>query len=119
MERFGITPPRILKKVGAGGTLRGPPAQMFNFEEVKNALAFNIGVDLPDKIQEEAGRGTKIALRADQFRVLDYWAQAHQKAMVGVSLYLDNHSVEYWMPMTIDPIADEPLDRYLVELQRQ
>jgi hypothetical protein len=65
------------------------------------------------------GRGTEINLRTDQLRVLDYWAQAGQTAMVGVSLQVDNHTVEYWMPMTIDPIADEPLDKYLTNLQIQ
>jgi hypothetical protein len=77
------------------------------FDEVKDALALNIGFDLPDKIQTDVGRGTEIGLRADQLRVLDHWAQANQTAMVGASMYLDNHTVEYWMPTTIDPIAEE------------
>jgi hypothetical protein len=52
-------------------------------------------------------------------RVLDYWAQAGQIVLVGVSLQLDNHTVEYWLPMSIDPIAGEPLDTYLTNLQIQ
>jgi hypothetical protein len=75
--------------------------------------------DLPEKHQEESGRGTEINLQTDQLRVFDYWAQAGRAALVGVSLQVDNHTVEYWMPMTIDPIADEPLDTYLVNLQIQ
>jgi hypothetical protein len=39
--------------------------------------------------------------------------------MVGASLQLDNHTAEYWMPMTIDTVADEPLDTYLLNLQDQ
>jgi hypothetical protein len=34
-------------------------------------------------------------------------------------MYLDNHTVEYWMPMTIDPIADASPDTYRIALQQQ
>jgi hypothetical protein len=90
-----------------------------NLEEVREAQALNIWFELPDKIQTDVGRGTEIILRTDLLRVLDYWAQANQTAMVGVSLYLDNHTVEYWITVTRDPIANEPLDAHLVALQQQ
>jgi hypothetical protein len=76
-------------------------------------------LDLPERYQEDAGRCTEINLRSDQLRVLDYSAQAGQTALVRVSLFLDNHTVEYWLHMSIDPIADEPLDTYLANLQAQ
>jgi hypothetical protein len=89
------------------------------FDEVKDALALNIGFDLPEKIQTEVGRGTEIVLREDQLRIVDHWAQANQTAIVGVSMYLDNHTVEYWLPITIDSTAEESLDSYLIALQQQ
>jgi hypothetical protein len=87
--------------------------------EIKGAVEKDLLFDLPERYQEDAGRGTDINLRSDQLRVLDYWAQTGQTALVGVSLQVDNHTVEYWMPMTIDPIADEPSDTYLINLQIQ
>jgi hypothetical protein len=39
--------------------------------------------------------------------------------MMGLSLLVANHTVEYWLPMDIDPIADEPLDAYLSNVQLQ
>jgi hypothetical protein len=92
-----------------------PPAHSAISEAVTNNLLF----ELLEKYREDAGRGTEINLRTDQLRVRDYWAQAGQTALVGVSLQVYNHTVEYWMPMTIHPIADEPLDTYLVHLQVQ
>jgi hypothetical protein len=76
-------------------------------------------LDLPERYQEDAGRGTEINPRSDQLRVLDYWAQGGRTVLVGVSLQLDTHTVEYWIPMNIDPIADEPPDTYLSNLQVQ
>jgi hypothetical protein len=73
----------------------------------------------PARIQEDAGRGTEINLRVDQLRVLDYLVQAGQTALVSVSVNVANRSVEYWLPMTIEPIAHEPLGSYLTQLQNQ
>jgi hypothetical protein len=115
-DDWSIYPSLAYRKL-LDGTIRSHTTKVF--DEVKDAPALNIGFDLPDKIQTEVGRGTQIVLRADQLRILDYLAQAYQTAMVGVSMYLDNHTVEYWMPVTIDPIADESLDRYLLSLQQQ
>jgi hypothetical protein len=50
---------------------------------------------------------------------LDYLAHAGQSALVGISTNVANHTVEYWLSMTIDPIADMPLDTYLLQLQIQ
>jgi hypothetical protein len=40
-------------------------------------------------------------------------------AMVGVSLYMDNRTVEFWLPITIEPITGEPLEAYLTALPLQ
>jgi hypothetical protein len=77
-------------------------------EEIRGAAESHLMFEFPDKFQEDFGRGTEIANRTDQLRILDYWAQANQSMLVGVSLYLDNHTAEYWMPMTLDPIPGEP-----------
>jgi hypothetical protein len=73
----------------------------------------HIMLDLPERYREDARRGT------EQLRVLDYRAQAEQSALVGVSLRVANHAVEYWLPMNIDPIAELPLETYLSNLQAQ
>jgi hypothetical protein len=66
-----------------------------NFAEVEGAIANDLMFELPGKFQEDGGRGTEINLRTDQLRVLDYWGQAGQTAIVGVSPQIDNHTVEY------------------------
>jgi hypothetical protein len=71
----------------------------------------------PPRVAEDAGRGTEIKLLADQVSVLDFWAHAGQQAMVGISLQIDNYTVEYWIPMTIEPIIYEPWNQYLIQLQ--
>jgi hypothetical protein len=71
-------------------------------DEISGAVANHLMFELPEKFQEDFGRGTEIASRTDQIRILDYWAQGNQTMLVGVSLYLDNHTAEYWMPMTRD-----------------
>jgi hypothetical protein len=76
-------------------------------------------LELPEKYQEDAGRGTEINLRMDQLRVVDYWAQAGQTALIGVALQVNNHTVEYWMQMSLDPAADEPLETYRTNSQVQ
>jgi hypothetical protein len=43
-------------------------------------------LSLQPRIQEGAARGTEINLRADQVRVIDYWAQAGQTEMVVISV---------------------------------
>jgi hypothetical protein len=87
-----------------------------NYDEISGAVANHLMFELPGKFQEDSGRGTEIASRVDQLRILDYWAQGNQTMLVGASLYLDNHTAEYWMPITLDPIPGEPLDMYLSNL---
>jgi hypothetical protein len=89
------------------------------FNEISEVVTNDLLFELPDKYQEEAERGTEINLRMDQLRILDYWARVGQTALVGVSLPVENHMVEYRTPMTIDPIAEEPLDKYLTNLHSQ
>jgi hypothetical protein len=73
----------------------------------------------PPRIQTGAARGTEISLQEDQLKVLDYWAQAGQTAMVGVSILVDNQQIGYWLETQIHPIAGEPLEMYLVHLRDQ
>jgi hypothetical protein len=49
-------------------------------------------VFLSPRTQEGAERGTEINLRSDQLPVLDYWAQAEQSALVGISLTIDGRT---------------------------
>jgi hypothetical protein len=74
---------------------------------------------LPPSIREEWATGTDINLRSDQLQVLDYWAQAAQTAFVGISFKADNYQVEYWLPIQLQPLADEPLANYITQLQNQ
>jgi hypothetical protein len=61
----------------------------------------------------------EINLKSDQLRCLDYCAQAGQSSLAGVSLAVDNHQVEYWLPIQLHPIADERLELYLTALTAQ
>jgi hypothetical protein len=54
------------------------------------------------------GKGTEINLRMDQLMVLDYWAQARQFALVGVSLRVANHVVEHWLMIIIHFVCLAP-----------
>jgi hypothetical protein len=92
---------------------------VIDWHEIEGLITSDLVLDLPQRYQEDAGRGTEINLRSDQLRVLDYWAQAGQSALVGVSLQISNHTVEYRLEMNLDPIADKPLDTYLVNLKAQ
>jgi hypothetical protein len=71
----------------------------------------SLGIDLLlepiARIQEDAGRCTEIILRIDQLGVLDCWAQAGQEALVGVSFQINGRTVEYWLPIQIDPSPDQ------------
>jgi hypothetical protein len=58
-------------------------------------------------IQEDSGRGTEIKLPIDQLSILDYWAQAGQEALIGVAFQFNGRTVEYWLPVTIDPSPEE------------
>jgi hypothetical protein len=40
-----------------------------------------------------------------------------QSALVGISLMVKQHQIEYWMPIQLQPIADEPHEEYLVALK--
>jgi hypothetical protein len=90
-----------------------------DYEQIRAAVDSHLMFELPQKIQEDFGRGTKIANRTDQLRILDYWAQSNQSMLVGVTTYIDNHPVEYWLPMTLDPMPGEPLELYLSQSQAQ
>jgi hypothetical protein len=59
---------------------------------------------LPPRIQAGAARSSEIRLRADQLRVIDYWAQAGQEALVGILIFVNNQQIEYWLKTQIDPI---------------
>jgi hypothetical protein len=68
---------------------------------------------LPVRVTEDNGTGTEIQLREDQVGVLYYWAQAQQTAQVGISVITDGGlQVEYWIPLHLDPIADQPIEEY-------
>jgi hypothetical protein len=56
-------------------------------------------------------QGTEIWLSLYQLEVLDYWAQASQTAQVGISIAEGQQQIECWLPIQLDPIADEPLQR--------
>jgi hypothetical protein len=90
-----------------------------DYEQIRAAIDSHLMFELPQKIQEYFGRVTKIANRTDQLRILDYWAQSNQSMLVGVTIYIDNHTVEYWLPMMLDPIPGEPLELYLSQPQAQ
>jgi hypothetical protein len=61
-----------------------------DFHEIEGSVANDLMFDLPERYQEDAGRGTGINLRSDPLRLLDYWAQAGQTALVGVLAAYDN-----------------------------
>jgi hypothetical protein len=71
---------------------------------------------LPQRIQEQGARGTEIRLGSDQLQVLGYWAQSSQEAQVGISITDGQWQTEYWLAIQLDPIADEPLENYLANL---
>jgi hypothetical protein len=74
---------------------------------------------LPVRSREEAARGTEIQLASDRLQVLDHWAQAGQTAQVGISVAEGQQQIEYWLPIQLHPIADEPLETYLAALNNE
>jgi hypothetical protein len=74
---------------------------------------------LSPRIQEGAALGTEINLRSDQRRLIDYWAQAWQTAVVGISAVHDNQQIEYWLQIQVQSIAGEPVEAYLTQLKAQ
>jgi hypothetical protein len=74
---------------------------------------------LPVCIQEEAAGGVEIGLKSDQLPVLDYWAQARQTAHVSISIGDRQRQIEYWTPIQLDPMAEEPPETYLAALNGQ
>jgi hypothetical protein len=44
-----------------------------DWREIEGLITNDIMLNLPERYQEDAGRGTDINLRTDQLRVLDYW----------------------------------------------
>jgi hypothetical protein len=89
-----------------------------NPKSFHDALTVDV-VDVPPvKIQEDAGRGTSINAAADQASLLPYWAWARQSIAVGVSLPIDNHTVEYWLNFVLDPLPDDDDGRVYAEVLR-
>jgi hypothetical protein len=50
---------------------------------------------------------------------LDANTQAGHIALVGIALFHANQQIEYWIPIQLNPIADEPLELCLNQLQAQ
>jgi hypothetical protein len=61
----------------------------------------------PVKVLEERGRGTEIHSVEDQGKLLQYWAWFQQPMEVGVLFPEENHTIEYWMNSTLQPVHDE------------
>jgi hypothetical protein len=68
---------------------------------------------IPPRTQVGAASGTEISLRGNQLLLMDYWAQAGNTALAGVSIHVQNQLVEDWLGTQINPIADEPLEQYV------
>jgi hypothetical protein len=62
---------------------------------------------LPAKILEERGRGTVTAKLMDQGRLLQYLAWLQQPVDVGVMIPGETHTIEYWMPIVLQPVPDD------------
>jgi hypothetical protein len=56
-----------------------------DWRNIEDLVTNTIILDLPERFQEDAGRGTEINLRSDQIRVVDYLAKAGQSALVGTA----------------------------------
>jgi hypothetical protein len=88
-------------------------------ESFHNSMTVYLIVDPSVKIQEDQGRGTAINSGEDQARLLQYWAWARQEIAVGVALSIDNHAVEYWLNLVLDPLVDDDDGRaYALALQQ-
>jgi hypothetical protein len=72
---------------------------------------------LPPRIQEQEARGTEINLETDQTFLLQYWAHANQTAKVGVSIHEGAMTIEYWLPVHLEPMADETTEEYVNQLK--
>jgi hypothetical protein len=78
-----------------------------NFKEFQTILAHESMVVPPVKVLEERWRGTEIHSSADQAKPLKYWAWSQQPIEVGVLVPETNHSIEYWMDLTLQPLPDD------------
>jgi hypothetical protein len=67
----------------------------------------------PPKILEERGRGTLITNQEDQGKLLQYWAHGQKVIDVGVGLPLSGRNYEYWMKITLQPIPDDEVPRFI------
>jgi hypothetical protein len=74
--------------------------------QLRNRSATN---ELPRVVPE-------ICLTSDQLQVLDYWAQGGLPAHVGIPIADIGRQIENLLPIQLDPIADEPLENYLANL---
>jgi hypothetical protein len=72
-----------------------------------NAAEVDVAVEIPVRILEEGGRGTSINSTSDQPMLLKYWAWARQSLAAGISVVIDNHTVEFWLNLTLDPLPDD------------
>jgi hypothetical protein len=113
-DDWKLCPAMVYRRL-TDGTIQHHTMNAYNPEVRTNHMMLS----LPERYQEDSRIGTEINLRADQLRVLDSWAQAGQVLLAGVLTYVDSTTIEYWMPLTIDPIADEPMEMYLANLQAQ
>jgi hypothetical protein len=50
----------------------------------------------------------------DRERLLQYCAWAQQVIDVGVAFPVDNHTVEYWFTLTLQPLPEENVDYAVV-----
>jgi hypothetical protein len=72
---------------------------------------------LPPRIQEPEARGTEINLETDQTFLLQYWAHANQTAKAGVHIHDGGITIEYWLPIHLEPIADETPEEYVNQVK--
>jgi hypothetical protein len=54
-------------------------------------------VVLPFKIVDGADRGTNIINRQNQHHLLKYWSWTRMPMLVGFSLCINDHTIEYWL----------------------
>jgi hypothetical protein len=58
--------------------------------EPKDDASSNGIMVISPRIQVAAARGMEINLRGDELLLMDYWAQAGQTELVGVSIHVEN-----------------------------
>jgi hypothetical protein len=76
-------------------------------KEFHSVVSQDALIPLPAKILEERGRGTEIHSTPDQGKLLKYWAWLQQPIEVGVLFPEVNHTIEYWMNITLQPVPDD------------